>query len=98
MGLRQRPVLKSGLITTLESCSRRVKREPVRTCDECGGRKVARYETYEGGFDRTFEDQKCHGCGGKGTIGGGQPGLHLYFQTEQQRKIFKAAVAQLLVR
>jgi hypothetical protein len=88
-------IMDEGLMKTLEDAERRVRRWPLRTCERCHGTGTARYETYEDGWDRTFEDRKCGDCGGRGTYGGGQPGLELWFQSVKERDEFKAKLLRM---
>jgi hypothetical protein len=53
------------------------------------------YEVYSGGYDREYEEGACGTCGGEGTTGGGQPGLHLYFQSTEECESFKAKIARM---
>jgi hypothetical protein len=85
----------SGLRNTLEQAVKNIRRRTKQGCTECGGRGTATYETYEDGWDRTFAKQTCRTCNGRGTIGGGQPGLHLWFQSVEERDAFRAKVLRM---
>jgi hypothetical protein len=95
MPIKLRPKQKSDLLETLASASREVRKWPVRVCGDCNGRKVRMYEVYSGGYDREYEEGACGTCGGEGTTGGGQPGLHLYFQSTEECESFKAKIARM---
>jgi hypothetical protein len=85
-----------GLMATLASASRSVRRWPVHICEECNGTKMATYEVDNGGnWDRIYEKLKCRSCGGKGTYGGGQPTLSLYFQSMEELDSFKTRLAKM---
>ena len=89
-------ITDKSLLDTLERASRNVRRWPKRACDECCGRGTATYEVDNGGgWDRCFETQKCRSCSGRGTIGGGQPGLSLWFQSVEERDEFKAKLLRM---
>ena len=95
--LRKKPGTELGKFwASLERASRDVRKWPVRTCEECGGRKVQTYEVDNGGgWDRMYEEQTCRSCSGKGTYGGGKPGLSLWFQSEEACEEFKAKVSRM---
>lgn len=51
------------------------------------------YNDFRG--DRDFADVKCSTCGGKGKVGGGQPGLSLFFHSVKERNEFKAKILRM---
>lgn len=84
-----------GLRETLRQAAKAVRRMPIHSCGHCLGRGVRQEETYNDGWDRYFENVKCMFCGGSGNVGGGQPSLTLYFQSEEERTKFKARLLKM---
>jgi hypothetical protein len=86
-----------NLKQVIEDAAKDVRRRAKTTCYECGGRGVCTYRDYNdgGGWDKLYTKEKCHTCGGSGTVGGGQPGLHLYFQSKKERDAFKEKLLRM---
>lgn len=88
--------MDKNFVEVMNNAARNVRRWPKTVCTECSGRGTRTYEVDNGGgWDRCFEEQRCRTCWGRGTVGGGQPGLHLWFQSTEERDKFKSKLLRM---